>query len=179
MKKKIISILLVIVTLLGATIVLTGCGNKEEKDGKDSKVTDLKTDEISGYSYVEKDDNSLLTLNSDKTFKYYKDKTDLTDYYYEGTYKVFKGDEAIKYISNDLSSYGLTKTELDDLIRKDTYKKEEFCCLVLTNNKCIMNGENVQKEPNDAPYMGYYSEDETLYIMNMNSFNFYSFEKQK
>lgn len=134
-------------------------------------------DEISGYSYIEKQDNSLLDLKSDGTFLYYKDKDDKTDNYYEGTYVVYQGEDAIKYIANDLETYGLTEEEQKDLIRRnEEYKEENYYCLVLKNNKCIMNGKNTLTSTIETPYYGFFFEQiDTLMIVNMKSANIYNF----
>ncbi len=173
MKKKILNVGLIIIMLILAMFTLAGCGN-EEKNNSNSKLK--AKDEVSGYSYIEETDKSLLDLKKDGTFKYYRDKEELDDNYYEGTYKIYQGKDAIEYVTKDLSNYGVTKTELEELFERNSkYSEDNFYCMILTNDKCIMNGKNVQTEPNDAPYYGFYLENKVLSVVNMKSANKYNF----
>lgn len=179
MKKKILSIGLIVSMLIGAVFMLSGCGISNKEDSEDNNKTVEKNSKVIGYSYIEETDDSLLNLNSDGTFEYYKDKDELEDYYYEGTYKVYQGTEAVEYIVNDLSSYGVTKSELEDLFERSShYSEDNLYCVILTNKKCIIDGENVQDKPNDTPYYGFYLEDDILSLVNMKSANLYNFVKQ-
>lgn len=180
MKKKILNIGLIIIMLLGAMLVLTGCGNEERKTNENNNKV-KKIDDISGYSYVEKTDDSLLDLKSDGTFKYYQDKDKLADYYYEGTYTIYNGEDAIEYIANDLEKYGVTEEEQKDLLERNSkYKIDNYYCVVLKNQKCIINGENTLTTIVETPYFGFYFEDtKTLNITNMKSSNIYNFIKEK
>lgn len=139
--------------------------------------TQNEMDKISGYSYIESKDQSLLELKKDGTFKYYKNKTDLTDYYYEGTYKVYNGQDAVNYISNNLKEYGVTKDEQIALFVRSNHKLENYYCIVLINDKCIINGENTLTNTVETPYFGFYYS-EVLNITNMKSANTYNFVKQ-
>ena len=62
---------------------------------------------IKGNSYTA-NDNSYLVLNNDKTFYWYKDKNDKSNYYY-GSYTVKRGENAVKFISSDLAVYDITE----------------------------------------------------------------------
>ena len=62
---------------------------------------------IKGNSYVA-NDNSYLVLNNDKTFYWYQDK-DNKDVYYYGIYTVYRGENAIKYITSDIAIYNITE----------------------------------------------------------------------
>lgn len=140
-----------------------------------NKNNSKNKDKISGYSYIEKQDNSLLDLKSDGTFLYYKDKDDKTDNYYEGTYVVYQGEDAIEYIADDLEMYGLTEVEQRELIRRND-KEENYYCLVLKNEKCIMDGKNTLTSTIETPYYGFFFERiNTLRIVNMKSANIYNF----
>lgn len=171
MKKKnliIISIIAILLVILLALAIFVG---------KDRLAK--KTDEISGYSYVEND--LLLDLKSDGSFRYYQDKNKLTDSYYEGTYKVYNGEDAIKFITNDLKDFGITEKEQRDLLdRNSEYMLNNYYCLVLENNKCIINGKNTLTKPVETPYIGFYLKDtDTLNLTNISSANVYNFVKQK
>lgn len=181
MKKKFLSIALIIIMLLGTMFALTGCGSEEKQSSKSSKEETKKTDDISGNSYIEETDDSLLDLKNNGTFKYYQDKDELTDYYYEGTYTVYNGEDAIEYIANDLEEYGVTEEEQRDLFeRSSKYKLENYYCVVLNNKKCIIDGKNTLSKTVETPYFGFYFEEkDTLNITNMKSANTYIFVKEK
>jgi len=136
-------------------------------------------DEVSGYTWVEKSD-SLLQLNSLGSFRYYKDKNDLTDYYYTGTYEVYVGQDAIEYITEDLQKYGVTKQEIQDLLDRNPgyYSEEQLYCIVLNNQTCMINGTNTMTTPVTTPYYGFMLKSGTLSLVNMNSATRYSFTKE-
>ena len=180
MSKKLLKVGLIVSMLIGTIFMLAGCGNTSKKDKEETNKASEKINKVVGYSYIEETDDSLLNLNSDNSFQYYRDKDDLKDNYYEGTYKIYQGQEAVEYITNDLSSYGITKSELEDLFKRSSlYSEDNLYCVVLTNNKCIIDGKNVQEKPNDTPYYGFYSDVGNLLLVNMKSANLYNFVKQK
>lgn len=142
--------------------------------------TTVTKDEISGHSFVDKYENSLLNLNIDGTFEYYQSKYVLTDNYYEGTYKVYNGEEAIDYIANELREYGVTEQEQRELFeRNNNYDVENYYCLVLINTKCIINGENTLTSIIETPYFGFYNKSlGLLNIANMKTATYVYFEKE-
>ena len=137
-------------------------------------------DEISGYSFVDKSEKSLLDLKYNGDFKYYQSKDNLTNNYYEGTYDVYVGKDAVEYITTDLSKYGITKDELQDVFdRSSIYDESNFYCLVLNNERCIVDGVNTMTTPSSTPYYGFYIENtKTLDIANMNTASYLYFERQ-
>lgn len=144
---------------------------------EDQFETDEVADVISGYTWEEVD-GSLLELKSNNTFRYYRDKNDLSNNYYEGTYKVYCGEEAVKYISEDLSKYNLTEEEQRNIFtRSDIYSINNYYCLVLNNKTCIVNGKNTLANPTLTPYYGFYIDNGILDIANMNTATYYSFKK--
>lgn len=138
------------------------------------------TDKITGYSFVDKSEKSLLDLRYSGNFKYYQSKDDLTDNYYEGTYDVYVGKDAVDYITTDLSRYGVTEEELQGVFdRSSSYDESNFYCLVLNNEKCMVNGQNTLTTPTSTPYYGFYIEStKTLDIANMNTASYLYFERQ-
>lgn len=136
--------------------------------------------EISGNRFIGKYEDSLLDLKRDGTFLYYRDKDDLTDNYYEGTYEVYQGEDAVEYITTELVSYGVTEQELRAFFTRNTGEMsvDNFYCLVLNNQTCIINGENTIDTPVATPYYGFYLEDQNLFrIVNMNTASYVYFEK--
>lgn len=137
----------------------------------------ITNDVVSGHSW-EAPDESLLILDDDGTFKYYRDQDDFSDYYYEGTYEVYCGEDAVEYISEDLEEYGVTEKEQRDLFEGyEEYDIDNYYCMILTNEACYMDGENVLDETVVTPYFGFYIEDDdALDFANMNTANYYYFK---
>ena len=122
--------------------------------------------------------NSYLVPESDGTFKYYKDKGVYDNYYYEGHYEYYSGEEAYRYVTENLSSYGVTKEELDQIIAMNPqYTKENLVCFVLYNEKCWIDGENTLEGQGTvtSPYYGCYIEGQGLDVANMNMAEYYFF----
>lgn len=151
---------------------------EEKQEEKKEVVKDEMKDMLSGNSWLE-EDGSFLVLNDDGTFKYYRDQNTLDNYYYTGDYKVFVGENAVKYIANELEKYGITEKEQYDFIkRNEDYDIKDYYCLILNNEECIINGENTLKNVNVTPYMGmYHNEHDILDIANMNTGTYYMFKK--
>ena len=170
-----IIISLLMALILGGTFALI---SKNIENG--NIQTTYTQDVISGNSWKE-DSGSYLVLEKNGKFKYYQDEEDLTDNYYEGTYKVYCGEKAVKYIAEDLKKYGVTEKEQRDIFeRNEKYSVDNYYCLVLNNEQCIMNGENVMSKATTTPYFGYYyKEQKILDIANMNTGTYYCFELER
>ena len=112
---------------------------------------------------------------------YYKDKADTSDYYYEGPIEFYSGKEAYEFVTSnsEMIKYGVTKEELDDLFaRNEEYSMDNFVCMVLHNEKCIVGGENTITDFVVTPYYGFYltnGSDEIIQVVNMNSPEYYDF----
>ncbi len=169
----ILSILMIIfVFKVGGKVV------KETVDYIKENYEEYSEDLISGQTWQEQN-GSLLILSNNGSFKYYKNKEDITNYYYEGKYEVYKGQRAIQYIASNLSEYGLTAIEQMNIIsRNNNYTINDYYCLILNNETCIIDGENTLTSTVVTPYYGFYSkEDNVLNIINMNSATYYNFSK--
>ena len=150
----------------------------DDDDDDDIDYSDFKS-EIPNQDWVETNDGSYLTFKSGKQFVYYKDIDVDDDYYYEGSYEIYIGNKAVDYVVNDLEDYGVTDEELEDLFdRNEKYDEENFICLVLNNETCIIGGENTMEKPVFTPYYGFILVDGdkvVLDVANMNTgtqFNF-------
>lgn len=167
--------ILVSIVMLISIIGLTTYFSKNIISGiKINTVEDV----ISGHSW-EASDGSLLVLDDDGTFRYYRDQDDRSDYYYEGTYKVYCGEDAVEYIAEDLEEYGVTEEEQREIFeRNEEYNVDNYYCMVLTYEKCFIDGENTLEETVITPYFGFYYEKyEELDFANMNTATYYYFEK--
>lgn len=148
--------------------------NREES--KENKEKEQETSLITEYLWQASGDSSLIVCKTDGSFKYYQSAEDLTNYYYEGTYEFYMGKKAITYITTELSEYAVTKDELEALIdRSEEYEESNFVVLVLNNEACMIDGENVAETPYRTPYYGFCLEENgepNLGLVNMNSGNY-------
>ena len=158
---------------MACALFFTGCGkNPQEKENDTTKTSSLITD----HDWQASGDESLITCETDGTFKYYRSAEDLTNNYFEGTYEFFIGEEAVTYITTTLSDYNVTEKELEDIFnRNEQYEEDNFVCLVLNNEKCIMDGVNQIDKPYQTPYFGFCLEEDgtlCLDLANMNTGNY-------
>lgn len=137
---------------------------------------------ITDYTWQGANDGSLIVCEVGETFRYFQSADDLEDNYYEGTYEFYVGEQAVTYITTALSEYGVTEEELEDLFaRNEEYETENFVCLVLHNDACIVDGENTVEEPYTTPYFGFCLEEDgvlCLDIANMNTANYHTYIAQ-
>ena len=148
--------------------------------GKDS-VDVMDRDTFAEHNWYEAHSGSYLVPESNGNFAYYKDKGIEDDNYFTGTYEYYIGKDAIDYVVNDLSEYGVTRDEIKSMVnKKKEYKEENFVCIVLHNQHAIADGEEMLRETIDTPYYGFqlYENDENvLDIANMNTAVYYLFEE--
>ena len=161
-------------------IILGGVGymlmNRGGAGGTDASI-------FYGKKWVETHEDSYLVPKADGTFRYYRDKNDTSNYYYEGHYEFYLGDDAYKYVTEDLSQYGVTKSEIDQIIAmNDEYTKENLVCIMLHNEKKIIDGEDTMDgDTVDTPYYGCLIEvdgKKVLDVANMNAATYYWFEAE-
>ena len=125
----------------------------EEDDGDADEIKDA----ITGENWVEMNSGSYLVFNSSKKFTYFKDYGVSDNYYYEGKYELYVGDEALEYITDDLSEYDIDEDDIEDLMDENkNYDISNLVCLVLKNNKQIIDGENQLDDTVVTPYYGFY-----------------------
>lgn len=130
-------------------------------------------DRLSGNKW-ESSDKTLLSLEDDGSFKWYKSSSDRKDNYYTGTYKVMNGQSAIDYLSEE---HGLDKTGQENALAQYAVSADEYYAVVLDNEERIVNGEDTLKEKNSAVYYGYYKDKyETLTLYSIDNRTEYSFK---
>ena len=158
--------------------------DEDDEDDEDKPATEMSSsdieDKIRSTNWLEKHDNSYLDLESDGyDFTYYQDKEDKDNYYYEGFYDLYVGEDAVEYITEDLEEYGVTEDELEGLFdRNEEYDEANLVCLVIHNETCMIDGENTLEEDVVSPYYGFYlkdGSDEVLDLTNMNTATIFTF----
>ena len=157
--------------LIVLSIIFVGCSS--------SKDDTYDYEKLMGNKYLLSDE-SYLVLNEDKTFKWYKTKEDLKDNYYYGHYTVYRGENAIKYISEDLAIYDLTEKKQREYISGDTnISIDMYFSLNLYNEYAIVNG--LKKELSSYTHFygttdGNYQEYKMINMLNSN-YGFFTLEE--
>ena len=140
--------------------------------------TDITKEFLEDHNWSEQNDGSYLVFKSG-AFTYYKDKNDKDNYFYTGHYKFYTGQDALDYVTEDLSDYGITKEEMQGVFdRNEKYDLSNFVCLVLENEECIIDGENTLDKTVVSPYYGFYLNDgvnKALDMANMNTGTYFYF----
>ncbi|MDL2212023.1 hypothetical protein LJB88_04015 [Erysipelotrichaceae bacterium OttesenSCG-928-M19] len=157
--KKALSLCLLLVMVL----LISSCSK-----GKVENSNDFLTNSVWEFS----NDQSQIHFNEDDKFIYYRDADDTTNYYYTGTYELYRGKEATSYITENLKDYGITKSELARIFLQEGDSEDGIVCLVLNNEEQIIDNENMIKETFITPYFGYYfnnSTEEFIGLINMNT----------
>ena len=129
-------------------------------------------DYFAANNWVGVNDTALIIPESDGTFVWYRDKNDKDGDYYSGEYKLYIGDDAVEYLT--------TESEVKDNVTEDDIKeleapeygatRDNFVCLVLTNNKEVYYGEEHTYEGDDrvtTTLYGYFVNDKQGYKLTL------------
>lgn len=139
----------------------------------------LSKSDITGIDWINDEDGSYLVFGRGNSFKYYMTADDLDNNYYEGTYELYLGEDAIEFISEDLEEYGVTEEEIEDLIDMNReYTEENVILLYLHYDARMQDGVDTLGDVRDAPFCGFVITnhgDLNLDLTNMNSANYYYF----
>ena len=142
------------------------------------RKNDYNYKHISG-SYTAQD-NSYLVLNSDKTFYWYIDKDNKDNYYY-GTYSVYRGENAIEFLTKDLSIYEITEEEQRQTIENIDIKDaiDHYYLLNIQNEKVVTNGKE-NKIFKETRYYGFATEDYNEFdFLNVDANNYAVFIREQ
>lgn len=154
--------------------------DSDSGSGRSSRSTDVLTDDdITHIDWIDEEDGSYLVFGRGHTFRYYMTADDLDDNYYEGSYELYVGEEAIEFIDDDLEEYGVTEEEIYELIDANReYTAENVVLLYLHYDARMQGGVDTLSGMRDAPYCGFAitnGGDLNLDLINMNSANYYYF----
>lgn len=131
---------------------------------------------VKGYSFTASD-GSYIVFNDDFTFYWYEDKDNLEDNYYYGTYTIKRGENAIKYINDELAIYSVTEEEQRNLLdrKNEDNAIDLYYNWNLHNEKLVTNGEK-QSMDRDTHYYGFASINYEIFdLVNMTSSNYATF----
>ena len=153
---------------------LNGCSNQTELEENN------QADIMAGTSWLSQNDNSYWVFGEDQTFCWYQTKGETDDNYFVGTYEFHIGQDAINYLTKELSDYGVTEEEIKGVIsRTSEYTQDNFVCFSCVNQSCMLNGQELLSEEKVSSYFGFLLEDGTyLDIANMTTGTYYGFTKE-
>lgn len=159
------------ILLLCLFLYLSGCA---------SQADDQDRDILKDTSRVSADDGSQMVFNEDQGFGWYQSKDEKDDNYYAGTYDFYMGQDAMDYLTGDLSEYGITKEEMQFYFdRNKEYKLDNFVCFTLHNQSFLLNGEEQLSEEKETHYFGFLLKDGTfLDVANMITGTYHGFSKE-
>lgn len=157
--KKIYSIIMILILFL-----ICGCSNNKS-------IVANTTWKMSGGSEV---------IFTNDQIMWYQSPSDHTKNYYAGKYKFYIGKDAVNYIVNDLSEYGVTKDELQNLFdRNEEYSVDNFVVFDIRYNEFDLDGEKQKIERPLVPWFGFILDNNTyLDVANMNTSTYYKMTKQ-
>ena len=137
-------------------------------------------DLLAGTSWLSGDDNSQWVFGTDKTFHWYQMKGETDDNYFAGTYEFHMGQDAISYLTTELSDYGITERWIKQVISSNSeYTLDNFVCFSCVNQSFILHGEEQLSEDALSSYLGFLLQDGTyLDIVNMTTGTYYGFTKE-
>lgn len=161
-----------------------GEGNDSEEEVKEEKDTedkDAKADNsvISGTSWTARD-GSWMTFTDEENYAWYQDRTVTDDNYYAGTYEFYMGEDALKYLTEDLKEYGVTETEMQRVFdSNEEYSLDNLVCMTARNRSFMLDGAEQLNEEKEISYYGFMLQDGGyLDIANMTTGTYYGFTKE-
>lgn len=155
-------------------VLLSGCIRLSPNQKKEINY------KLKDTEWITSPDPSVLVFEDKQNFCFYRDDDVRDDNYFEGEYDFYIGDDAVDYITEDLEEYGLTKKEINRFI-DDDQPLENFVCLVLHNQSCIVDGEETVDEPYDTPFYGFLydgGDERSLTLVNMNTANLAEYDEK-
>ncbi|MBD5085427.1 MAG: YueC family protein [Clostridiales bacterium] len=137
-------------------------------------------DLLAGTSWIAANDGSQWVFREDQTFHWYQTKGETDDNYFAGTYEFHIGQDALDYLTTELSRYAVTEREMRDVIsRVPEYTVDNFVCFSCVNQSFMLNGQEQLSEENVSSYFGFLLLDGTyLDIANMTTGTYYGFMKE-
>ena len=172
--KKIVAMVGLLATV---AIGVAGCGSESGQDD----VADTKMAEFAGQKYTA-EDGSVMYFEEDGEFFWYQSDENHDDNYYSGEYEFYFAEDAVDYIINDLTQFGVTQEKMDAYFEMNAgdefYNEENFCCMVLDNKVFMMDGQKTESDDGSmlSYYMGFYAEG-YFDAANMSTGNYVGFTK--
>lgn len=158
--KKYITILLVFVSIF----LFSACGKSNKNIFENTSWTG--------------DGGSLLEFKKDNMY-WYQDGNEKNQNYYAAKYKYFSGEKAIDYLVNDLKDYGITRSEINQIITANNeYTKDNLVVFDFDFYEFDLYGEKQEIPNSHIAWVGFLLDDGTyLDVANMNTGSYYGFTK--
>ena len=88
-------------------------------------------------------DTALIIPESGNKFTWYRDRSNTGGDYYSGSYKLYLGEDAVDYLVDESEVSAFVDEDYVESLEKPEYgaTKENFVCLVLTNEKEVFYGQ--------------------------------------
>lgn len=137
-------------------------------------------DLLTGTSWLSIDDQSQWVFGTDKTFHWYQTEGKTDDNYFAGTYEFHVGQDAVNYLTAELSAYGITERKIRQVISGNPeYTLENFVCFSCVNQSFLLHGEEQLSGDVLSSYLGFFLRDGTILdIANMTTGTYYGFTKE-
>ncbi len=136
-------------------------------------------DLLAGTSWLSENDDSQWVFGTDKTFHWYQTEGETDDDYFAGTYEFHVGQDAIDYLTTELSGHGITEGAVKRVIASDPgYTQDNFICFSCVNQSFMLRGEEQLSGDVRSSYLGFLLQDGTyLDIANMATGTYYGFKR--
>lgn len=175
-------IYMLIIFLLTFFVFSKAIDKLDEEDFYENNIYDIIQEEspfdLKGYIW-EAEDDSKLYLYQNKKYIWYQDDDQKDNNYYQGTYQVYNGEEAITYIATNLKEYGLTEEEQRKFIQNSNYNLNDYYLLILDCTTRVVDRKKTT-EQSVAYYYGFYDKTrKNLNLVNMATANRANFELDK
>lgn len=176
----IIAVVIGIVCVLVVGMMIAMLYMQSAKKQQKAATPQINTNILAGTSWIADNDGSQWVFDEDQSFHWYQTKEVTDDNYYAGTYEFHIGQDAIAYLTNELSEYGVTEEEIQKVISGNgEYTKDNFVCFSTTNQSFMIDGQEQLSNEMVTSYFGFLLKDGTyLDIANMNTGTYYGFTKE-
>lgn len=132
---------------------------------------------IQNSTWLASDDSELIF--DKQRFNWYLDQNDHSDNVQYGNYTFYIDELAVDYITTDLKSYGVTRSELEDLFASnDKYDISNFVVFNINLEAYTINGTNTTVNNTVYWYGFLLNNNQTLQVVNMNTMAYYNFYRK-
>lgn len=123
-------------------------------------------------------DGSELIFDKQR-FNWYLNQNDHSDNVQYGDYSFYIDELAVDYITTDLKSYGVTRSELENLFASsDKYDSSNFVVFNINLEAYTINGTNTTVNKTIYWYGFLLNNNQTLQVVNMNTATYYNFTRK-
>lgn len=101
--------------------------------------------------------NEVVNLYKNSNYIWYSTRNSKDSNYYSGTYEIYSGSAAVKYIANNLKQYNLTEDTQWENIKNSGHNLEDYY-LIIFNCTTFNNNTLDENQAKVTPYYGFYDE---------------------